>query len=66
MVPEAAKKLVADKKAALVSGKVKVFDGPIKGQDGSIKVAAGKTLTDKEIDSINWYAEGVEGQLPGK
>ena len=39
MVPEAAKKLVADKKAALVSGKVKVFDGPIKGQDGSIKDA---------------------------
>jgi hypothetical protein len=29
-------------------------------------VAAGKTLTDKEIDSINWYVEGVEGKLPGK
>ena len=29
-------------------------------------LAAGKTLTDKEIDSINWYVEGVEGKLPGK
>jgi basic membrane protein A and related proteins len=65
-IPEAAKKLVAEKKAAIVSGKLHVFTGPINGQDGKVKVAAGKTLTDKEIDSINWYSEGVEGQLPGK
>ena len=63
-LPEAAKKLVAEKKAAIASGKLAVFTGPIKGQDGSIKIADGKSLTDKEIDSINWYVEGVEGQLP--
>jgi simple sugar transport system substrate-binding protein len=63
-IPDAAKKLVAEKKAAIAAGKLAVFTGPIKGQDGSIKVAEGKTLTDKEIDSIKWYAEGVEGQLP--
>ena len=50
--------------AALKSGSFSVFTGPIKAQDGSIKVAAGKTMTDKEIDSVNWYVEGVEGQLP--
>ncbi len=66
MVPDPAKKLVAEKRAGIVSGKFSVFAGPIKAQDGSIKVAAGKTLTDKEIDSINWYVEGVEGKLPGK
>ena len=66
IVPEAAKKMVTDKRAAMVAGKFSVFSGPIKAQDGSIKVAAGKTLTDKEIDSINWYVEGVEGKLPGK
>ena len=65
IVPDPAKKMVADKKADIKAGKFAVFAGPIKGQDGSIKVAAGKTLTDKEIDSINWYVEGVEGQLPG-
>ena len=65
-VPDAAKKMVEEKKAAIKSGKLAVFTGPIKGSDGSIKVAAGKSLTDKEIDSINWYVEGVEGQLPGK
>ena len=45
-------------------GKFHLFTGPIKLQDGSIKLAAGKTLTDKEIDSVNWYVEGVEGTLP--
>lgn len=65
-VPEAARKLVAEKRAEILAGKLKVFTGPIKGQDGSIKVAAGKSLTDKEIDSINWYTEGVEGKLPAK
>src|ERR1700682_4266286 len=48
-VPEAAKKMVAEKRAAIASGKWSVFSGPILGQDGSVKVAAGKTLSDKEI-----------------
>ena len=65
IVPEAAKKMALDKRAEIVSGKFHVFGGPIKLQNGSIKVAAGKALTDKEIDSINWYVEGVEGTVPG-
>jgi len=66
IVPAPAKKMVEEKMAAIKAGKLAVFTGPIKGQDGSIKVAAGKSLTDKEIDSVNWYTEGVEGKLPGK
>jgi simple sugar transport system substrate-binding protein len=65
-LPEAVRKKVADKKAELVAGRFQVFAGPIKGQDGTIKVPAGVSLTDKEIDSIAWYVEGVEGQLPGR
>ena len=65
VIPETARKIVAAKKAEIAGG-MQVFTGPIMGQDGSIKVAAGKSLTDKEIDSINWYVEGVEGQLPGQ
>jgi len=63
-LPEAARTKVTDLRAAIAAGKLKVFTGPIKAQDGSIKVAAGTTLSDKEIDSINWYTEGVEGKLP--
>jgi len=64
LVPDAAKKAVEAKKADIKAGKFAVFSGPIKGQDGSTKVAAGSKLDDKAIDSINWYVEGVEGQLP--
>jgi len=64
VVPEALRKSVAAKQSDIVSGKFAVWAGPIKGQDGSAKVPAGKTLTDKEIDGLNFYVEGVEGQLP--
>jgi simple sugar transport system substrate-binding protein len=64
MLPDAAKKMVAAKKAEIASGKWAVFTGPIKGQDGKILVEAGKSLSDQEIDSIKWYVEGIEGQLP--
>jgi simple sugar transport system substrate-binding protein len=64
-VPDAAKKTVAAKKAEIAAGKWAVFTGPIVGQDGkTVIVPAGKSLTDQEIDSIKWYVEGVEGQLP--
>jgi simple sugar transport system substrate-binding protein len=66
VVPAAARKLVDEKKAQIVAGRFHPFTGPIKGNDGSIKVPAGKTLTDKEVDAINWYVEGVEGKVPGK
>jgi len=60
----ALKKDVEAKKAEIVSGKFKVFSGPLKLQDGTLKLAAGQALSDKDIDSINFYVEGVEGQLP--
>lgn len=64
IIPPAVLKEVADKQADIISGKFKVFSGPIKGQDGSMKLAAGATMTDKDIDSIKFYTEGVIGDLP--
>lgn len=66
VVPAAAKKMAEEKKAQIVAGKFHPFTGPIKANDGSLKVPQGKTMTDKEIDAINWYVEGVEGKVPGK
>ena len=36
----------------------------IKDQTGAVKVPAGKTLTDPELQRLNWYVEGVDGSLP--
>ena len=41
-----------------------MFAGPIKDQAGNVKVPAGKTLADPELQRLNWYVEGVDGDLP--
>lgn len=51
-------------KADITSGDFKVFTGPIKAQDGSVKVPSGTSLEEGDILSMNWYGEGVEGKLP--
>lgn len=63
-VTEATKKTVAAEKARILSGKWDVFTGPIKAQDGSVKVPAGATLTDAEMLSMSWFVEGVDGTIP--
>ena len=57
---EAGEKIKEDLKA----GKFIAFEGPIKDQSGAIKVAAGQHLDDGQINSLNWYVEGIEGDLP--
>jgi simple sugar transport system substrate-binding protein len=46
------------------SGQIIIFKGPIKDQDGNLKVQDGQALDDGAIAGMNWLAEGVEGKLP--
>ena len=46
------------------SGKMHPFTGPIKNQSGEIKAAAGQPLDDGTLLGMDWYVEGVEGNLP--
>jgi len=41
-----------------------IFTGPLKDQTGAEKVAAGTAMTDEELLSINWFVEGVLGEIP--
>lgn len=50
-------------KEALINGTRHPFDGPVANQAGEIKVAAGSNMPDPEILGINWYVQGVEGDL---
>jgi simple sugar transport system substrate-binding protein len=45
-------------------GSYDVFEGPIKDQQGNVKVPAGSKLSYGDILGINWLVEGVEGTLP--
>jgi basic membrane protein A len=40
-----------------------VFTGPIKDQSGAVKIPEGKTMTDAEQLSCDWFVEGVEGKI---
>ena len=53
-----------DIQAALTSGEMHAFQGPIKNQQGEIMVAEGENASDEMLVGMNWYVEGVDGELP--
>jgi basic membrane protein A and related proteins len=63
-VPPEVAKIVADRKQAIVAGKLLPFAGPLKDNTGAVKIAAGTALSDQQLMSIDWYVEGVEGAVP--
>ncbi|GGB97185.1 BMP family ABC transporter substrate-binding protein [Pseudoduganella buxea] len=64
VVPADAAKIFEEKKAAITSGKMRPFQGPLKDQSGAIKVPAGSEVALKDLLSMNWYVQGVEGKIP--
>jgi basic membrane protein A and related proteins len=52
------------KKADIISGKFDIFSGPIQDQSGAEKVASGAALPFGDQMSIQWFVNGVEGEIP--
>eukprot|EP01032_Pedospumella_encystans_P034978 gene34978-39555_t len=63
-VPADAAKAFEEKKAAITAGTFHPFQGPVKDQSGAVKVAAGAVMPLKELLSLNYYVQGVEGSIP--
>lgn len=63
VAPPEAKDAVEKVKADIISGKEKIFVGPIKDQTGAVKVQDGVVMTDQELLSFDWFVEGVEGKI---
>jgi basic membrane protein A len=64
VVPADAAKLFEEKKAALTAGTFSPFTGPLKDQSGAVKYAAGVAVPLKDLLSMNFYVQGVEGTIP--
>ncbi|WP_276619903.1 BMP family ABC transporter substrate-binding protein [Syntrophomonas wolfei] len=62
-VPADIKKQVEAKKKEMTDKEWDVFTGPIKAQDGTVKVPEGKKMTDAEMLSFDWFVAGVEGNI---
>ena len=62
-VSEETKKLVEAARNKIVEGNWDVFTGPIKDQEGNLRVKEGQRLTDKELLEMDWFVQGVEGSM---
>lgn len=60
-VPQEVKDKLAEVQAALQSGKIKTFAGPIYDQDGNLKIKEGEILTDDAMSNVDWFVKGVVG-----
>ena len=58
------RKLVNDAGDKIASGELHPFAGPVKDQQGKVRIPEGETMSDKDMLSFNWYVEGVVGELP--
>ena len=63
VTPEAAK-VYEEKKKLIETGKLFPFAGPFKDNGGKTLVPAGQSLSEKELWTLGWYVEGVEGSVP--
>jgi basic membrane protein A len=61
-VPADAVRLVNTKKQEFVSGKLNVFQGPIKDNKGAERVKAGEAWPVTQLGKMDWLVEGVIGQ----
>jgi simple sugar transport system substrate-binding protein len=63
-VPADVQKMVAGLEKQIQTGKFHPFQGPVVAQDGTVKVAKGQVMSDKDIDAINYYVQGVDSPAP--
>ncbi len=63
-LPADVQKKAEETLAALTSGEMHAFDGPITNQAGEVVAKAGERLDDGVLLGMNYYVEGVEGSLP--
>src|SRR6056297_1932505 len=63
-VPEDVREAALDLKERIASGEYHPFTGPINKQDGSQWLAEGETADDGTLLGMNFYVEGLEGDIP--
>jgi len=63
-IPADVAKAAQEAADAIKAGKLLPFTGPIKNQEGTVVVKDGEILDDGALLGMDWYVEGVLGQLP--
>jgi simple sugar transport system substrate-binding protein len=63
-VPAEVKEQALALKASLADGSYHAFTGPLNKQDGTEFLADGATADDGTLAGMNFYVEGIEGDIP--
>lgn len=61
---EGTKEAVDAAKDQIILGSLEPFTGPIKDQNGEVRIPEGTRMTDDEIWNMNWFVQGVVGVIP--
>jgi basic membrane protein A len=63
-VPQSVIDYVNTRKQLIVDGKYTPFDGPMVNQKGVTVVPAGTTMSDADQLNLQWFVQGVIGEIP--
>lgn len=63
-VDEETTKLIEEKKQEIVDGDFEPYTGPIKDQDGKVRIPDGEIASLEHLLSMNYLVEGVIGEIP--
>jgi len=61
-VSEETKTQVAEAEAKLISGELKIFQGPVLDNEGTVRIPEGEAGGIELLDTTDWLVEGVVGQ----
>ncbi len=63
-MPDDVKAMAAATEAAIISGELHPFTGPVMKQDGSAWLEDGEVAEDGVLLGLNFYVQGVDDKLP--
>jgi len=64
MVPAEVRQAVEKARDQIAAGKLKVFAGPVRDQEGKTVIPEGSVPSDAELFSMDYFVAGVEGRIP--
>lgn len=63
-VPADVKVLVDQRRAEIAARQLRIFEGPIRDDQGNIRVSSGTVLSDADLLTMDYYVLGVNGGTP--
>lgn len=65
-VPKAVQDQVKKIEAQIAAGKFHPFTGPVVDQDGKVRVPAGQVISDHDLETMDYFVQGVASKMPAK